>query len=139
MKLLEKSFHKIAEIIQALSEDENRRKRLLDVRNWLVFQATEHIKETDEQYMVYESTGHLSGGEKAQITYTILGAALAYQFGIDRGGHKDKSFRFIVVDEAFSKLDPEKSRYLMDLCKQLHFAAFGGYAFRQNSCSGALY
>jgi uncharacterized protein YPO0396 len=70
--------------------------------------------------MVYESTGHLSGGEKAQITYTILGAALAYQFGIDRGGHKDKSFRFIVVDEAFSKLDPEKSRYLMDLCKQLH-------------------
>ncbi len=120
MKLLEKSFHKIAEIIHELSEDENRRKRLLDVRNWLVFQATEHHKDTDEQYMVYESTGHLSGGEKAQITYTILGAALAYQFGIDRGGHKDKSFRFIVVDEAFSKLDPEKSRYLMDLCKQLH-------------------
>lgn len=120
MKLLEKSFHKIAEIIRELSEDENRRKRLLDVRNWLVFQATEHHKDTDKQYMVYESTGHLSGGEKAQITYTILGAALAYQFGIDRGGHKDKSFRFIVVDEAFSKLDPEKSRYLMDLCKQLH-------------------
>ncbi len=120
MQLLEQSFLKIKGIIEELKSDENRRKRLLDVRNWLVFRATEHFQETDEQYMVYESTGHLSGGEKAQITYTILGAALAYQFGIDRGGFQDKSFRFIVVDEAFSKLDPEKSRYLMDLCAQLH-------------------
>jgi uncharacterized protein YPO0396 len=118
--LLEKSFTIIKSIIESLRDDENYRKRVLDVRNWLMFHATEHFAETHEVRNVYESTGHLSGGEKAQITYTILGAALAYQFGIDRGGHEEKSFRFIVVDEAFSKLDPEKSKYLMELCKQLH-------------------
>jgi uncharacterized protein YPO0396 len=120
ISLLEKSFAIIKSIIESLREDENYRKRVLDVRNWLMFHATEHFAETHEIRNVYESTGHLSGGEKAQITYTILGAALAYQFGIDRGGHQEKSFRFIVVDEAFSKLDPEKSKYLMELCKQLH-------------------
>jgi uncharacterized protein YPO0396 len=120
ISLLEKSFAIIKSIIESLREDENYRKRVLDVRNWLMFHATEHFAETNEVRNVYESTGHLSGGEKAQITYTILGAALAYQFGIDRGGHQEKSFRFIVVDEAFSKLDPEKSKYLMELCKQLH-------------------
>ena len=118
--LLERSFKIITSIIQDLAQDENYRKRVLDVRNWLMFNAKEHFAETHETRNVYESTGHLSGGEKAQITYTILGAAIAYQFGIDRGGHQEKSFRFIVVDEAFSKLDPEKSKYLMELCKQLH-------------------
>jgi uncharacterized protein YPO0396 len=118
--LLKRSFDRIRAIIETLRESESYRRRVLDVRNWLIFSATEHIQENGEQFNVYESTGHLSGGEKAQITYTILGAALAYQFGIDQAGKQAKSFRFIMVDEAFSKLDPEKSKYLMELCEQLH-------------------
>ena len=31
-----------------------------------------------------------------------------------------KSLRFITVDEAFSKLDPEKSQFLMKFCDQLN-------------------
>ena len=118
--ILDQSFARIRTIIESLKNDENYRNRVIDVRNWLDFEAAEYYQEGGGLANVYPDTGHLSGGEKAQITYTILGAALAYQFGIDRGGHKDKSFRFIVVDEAFSKLDPEKSRYLMELCDQLH-------------------
>ena len=64
--------------------------------------------------------GQLSGGEKAQLTYTILCSAIAYQFGITRDGHNSRSLRFIAVDESFSNQDEEKATYLMELCKQLH-------------------
>ncbi|MEM0996215.1 MAG: SbcC/MukB-like Walker B domain-containing protein [Bacteroidota bacterium] len=118
--ILERSFQQIRGIIDLLSEDENYRQRVLDVRNWYHFSAKEYYRNSGEVANAYTTTGHLSGGEKAQITYTILGAALAYQFGIKaQASARDRSFRFIVVDEAFSKLDPEKSRYLMDLCRQL--------------------
>lgn len=120
----EEGFQRIQALLQRLTEDENWRKTVTDVRHWMSFSAREYHREDDTPGKVYESTGELSGGEKAQLTYTILSAALAYQFGL--GEESDGTgccpgFRFIVVDEAFSKLDPEKSRYLMDLCRQLDF------------------
>ncbi len=118
--ILEQSFLKIQSIIQRLTEDENWRRKVTDVRNWLEFSAIEYYRADNKQFKYYESSGGLSGGEKAQLSYTILGAAIAYQFGINQHGKQPKSFRFIAVDEAFSKLDPEKSHYLMALCKQLH-------------------
>ena len=68
-----------------------------------------------------DSTGGKSGGEQAKITYTVLAAALTYQFNISAGERNARSFRFIVVDEAFSKLDPENSAYLLDLLTKLKF------------------
>jgi uncharacterized protein YPO0396 len=118
--ILEESFYKIQKIITALTLDENYRKKVTDVRNWLDFSAKEFYREDNVQFKFYESSSGLSGGEKAQLSYTILGAAIAYQFGINMKGKQPKSFRFIAVDEAFSKLDPDKSIYLMELCKQLH-------------------
>ena len=64
--------------------------------------------------------GQLSGGEKAQLTYTILGSAIAYQFGLLKDGLETDSFRFIAIDEAFKAQDEDKARYLITLCKQLH-------------------
>jgi len=64
--------------------------------------------------------GQLSGGEKAQLTYTILGSAIAYQFGLTKDGLQSNSFRFIAIDEAFKSQDEDKARYLIMLCKQLH-------------------
>ncbi|MDO5570238.1 MAG: SbcC/MukB-like Walker B domain-containing protein [Bacteroidales bacterium] len=119
--ILEKSFNNIKSLIDDLSDNELWRKTVTDVRNWFSFKAKEHYVENPEQiYKIYESTGKLSGGEKAQLTYTILGSALAYQFGIAQNGLNPNSFRFICVDESFSNQDDEKSRYLMELCKQLH-------------------
>src|SRR5690606_12456127 len=71
-------------------------------------------------YRSYTGTEKLSGGEQAQLTYTILGSAIAYQFGISKEGLDTRSFRFICVDEAFSRQDEDKARYLMDLCQQLN-------------------
>ena len=91
------------------------------MRNWLKFKAVEcHHEEPGKVARSYTGTAKLSGGEGAQLTYTILGSAIAYQFGIHREGLNPDSFRYICVDEAFSKQDDEKARFLMELCKQLH-------------------
>ncbi len=120
-EILEESFNHIRSLIEDLSDNEMWRQNVTDVRNWFTFKAKEHFSENENQiYKIYESTGKLSGGEKAQLTYTILGSAIAYQFGISQSGLNPNSFRFICVDESFSNQDEEKSRYLMELCQQLH-------------------
>ncbi|MGC4102358.1 ATP-binding protein [Ferruginibacter sp.] len=119
----EKSQHfnqKIHPLIESLDANENYRNKVLDVRNWFEFWADEKYRSTEELKKTYRQMGQLSGGEKAQLTYTILCSAIAYQFGITKEGKNSKSLRFIAVDESFSNQDEEKATYLMELCKQLH-------------------
>lgn len=106
--------------IMALAEDERYRTKVLDVRNWFEFWADEIFRADHSLKKSYRQMGQLSGGEKAQLTYTILCSAIAYQFGITKEGHNARSLRFIAVDESFSNQDEEKATYLMELCKQLH-------------------
>lgn len=110
---------KIQPLIQHL-RDEQWRRKVMDVRNWYSYRAEEFYKETEQKHNVYESMGQLSGGEKAQLTYTILGSAIAYQFGLTKDGLQSNSLRFIAIDEAFKAQDEDKARYLISLCKQLH-------------------
>ena len=106
--------------IETLDASESYRSRVLDVRNWFEFWADEKFRETNELKKTYRQMGQLSGGEKAQLTYTILCSAIAYHFGITREGRNSRSLRFIAVDESFSNQDEEKATYLMELCQQLH-------------------
>jgi uncharacterized protein YPO0396 len=118
--ILEASYVKIKELIDDLESKEAWRREVMDVRQWLRFVAREVRAEDKTTYRSYTGTEKLSGGEQAQLTYTILGSAIAYQFGITSDGLSHRSFRFICVDEAFSRQDEEKARYLMNLCKQLN-------------------
>ena len=117
---LEKSFKRIQKIIEELSNNESWRKKVTDVRNWLEFAAIERFRADDTERQYYMDSQSLSGGEKAKLAYTILASAIAYQFGIRNENNHRKSFRFAVVDEAFSKVDPENSIYAMELFKQLN-------------------
>ena len=117
---LEKCFKRIKTIIEELSNNEPWRKKVTDVRNWLEFAAIERYRADDAQRQYYMDSQSLSGGEKAKLAYTILASAIAYQFGIRSANNQKKSFRFAVVDEAFSKVDPENSIYAMELFKQLN-------------------
>jgi uncharacterized protein YPO0396 len=103
-------------------DKEEWRKKVMDVRSWFTYKAEEFYKENNQKFKTYEAMGQLSGGEKAQLTYTILGSAIAYQFGLTNNnqGLEPKSFRFIAIDEAFKAQDEDKARYLITLCKQLH-------------------
>lgn len=101
-------------------EDEKWRTKVMKVRTWYEYRAEEFYKENDQKFKTYSGMGQLSGGEKAQLTYTILGSAIAYQFGLTKAGMNNNSFRFIAIDEAFKAQDEDKAQYLMKLCKQLH-------------------
>lgn len=119
----EKTLHftqKIQPLIAELDASDTYRNKVMDVRNWFEFWADEKYRSNNETRKTYRQMGQLSGGEKAQLTYTILCSAIAYQFGITREGRASKSLRFIAVDESFSNQDEEKATYLMELCKQLH-------------------
>ncbi len=114
-------YNHIEPLISKLDKEEWR-KKIMDVRSWFSYKAEEFYKETNQKFKTYEAMGQLSGGEKAQLTYTILGSAIAYQFGLTNynQGLEPKSFRFIAIDEAFKAQDEDKARYLITLCKQLH-------------------
>lgn len=116
----EEIFARIKGLITELQKEEIRRRKVTDVRNWLTFGAREYTTSEDRQVQYHDNTASYSGGQKAQFTYAILGAAIAHQFGIFQQGKQHKSLRFITVDEAFSKLDPEKSQFLMEFCAQLN-------------------
>jgi uncharacterized protein YPO0396 len=101
-------------------DHEDWRKKVMQVRFWFNYKAEEFYREDHRKFKTYENMGQLSGGEKAQLTYTILGSAIAYQFGLTKEGLQSDSFRFIAIDEAFKAQDEDKARYLINLCKQLH-------------------
>lgn len=117
---LEISFKKVKTIIERMANDEAWRKKVTDVRNWLEFGALEKHRFDASPKRYYDDSQGLSGGEKAKLAYTILASAIAYQFGINQKGYQSKSFRFVVVDEAFSKVDPENAMFAMELFKQLN-------------------
>jgi len=113
-------FHNHIEPLISKLDKEEWRKKVMEVRSWFNYKAEEFYKETNTKFKTYENMGQLSGGEKAQLTYTILGSAIAYQFGLTKEGLQSNSFRFIAIDEAFKSQDEDKARYLVTLCKQLH-------------------
>ena len=100
-------------------KDDALRTKVLDTRRKYVFSAKEvNADETTKLY--YQDTGALSGGEKAKLTYTILAASIAYQFNLDDSDNLKKGpFRFVILDEAFSKSDARNSEYALQLFKEL--------------------
>lgn len=123
LEMWKETVQKIGDIIRRLEDNDLWRKEVTDVRNWLSFKTQQYYIGSDEvvRGTLLDGTGGKSGGEQAKITYTILAAALTYQFNISADERNARSFRFIVVDEAFSKLDPENSAYLLDLLTALKF------------------
>lgn len=120
-------FERIKTLLDRLKNEERWCKKVTDVRNWADFSVLEKNRETHEQKNYYSDSAGLSGGQKAKLAFTILGSAIAYQYGLDleseplTKGKKSSgnSFRFIVIDEAFSKSDEKNSRYAMELFHNL--------------------
>ncbi len=94
--------------------------KVTDVRNWFLFAASERWREDDSEYEHYSDSGGKSGGQKEKLAYTILAASLAYQFGLEWGAVRSRSFRFVVIDEAFGRGSDESARYGLRLFEQLN-------------------
>lgn len=104
--------------------DERWTAKVTDVRNWFTFSASEKWTETDEEYEHFTDSGGKSGGQKEKLAYTILAAALAFQFGLGAGkatarNGAGRSFRFVVIDEAFGRGSDESARYGLELFQRM--------------------
>ena len=94
--------------------------KVTDVRNWYNFSASERWREGDEEKEFYSDSAGKSGGQKEKLAYTILASALAYQFGLEWGDNRSRSFRFVAIDEAFGKGSDESTRYALELFRKLN-------------------
>ena len=94
--------------------------KVTDVRNWFVFAASERWREDHSEYEHYADSGGKSGGQKEKLAYTVLAASLAYQFGLEWGEIHSRSFRFVVIDEAFGRGSDESAQYGLKLFAQLN-------------------
>ncbi len=123
----EAKFLQVKKIIERFSgreeySDMDRRwtAKVTDVRNWFVFAASERWREDDTEYEHYADSGGKSGGQKEKLAYTVLAASLAYQFGLEWGAVRSRSFRFVVIDEAFGRGSDESANYGLRLFDQLN-------------------
>lgn len=95
-------------------------RKVTDVRNWFVFSASERWREDDREHEHYTDAGGKSGGQKEKLAYTVLAASLAYQFGLEWGVLRSRSFRFVVIDEAFGRGSDESARYGLELFRRMN-------------------
>ncbi|WP_375470285.1 ATP-binding protein [uncultured Nostoc sp.] len=118
----EKRFHNIqTRLIERFQSSEQRWTLLVtDVRNWLDFSVSERYRSDNIEKEHHTDSSGKSGGQKVKLAYTILASAIAYQFGLNQDTTKNKSFRFVVIDEAFSKSDDKNARYAMELFNNLN-------------------
>jgi uncharacterized protein YPO0396 len=106
---------------EGLSELDRRwTSKVTDVRNWFLFAASERWREDGSEHEHYADSGGKSGGQKEKLAYTILAASLAYQFGLEWGAIRSRSFRFVVIDEAFGRGSDESAQYGLRLFQQLN-------------------
>lgn len=100
--------------------DKRWRRKVTDVCNWFVFAASERWQEDQSEYEHYTDSGGKSGGQKEKLAYTVLAASLAYQFGLEWGAIRSRTFRFVAIDEAFGRGSDESTRYSLELFKKLN-------------------
>ncbi|MCG5541803.1 MULTISPECIES: ATP-binding protein [unclassified Halorhodospira] len=122
----EARFARIRAIIERLrgregtaEADRRWRRKVTDVRNWFTFSAEERWREDDAPYEHYTDSGGKSGGQKEKLAYTVLAASLAYQFGLDWERQRSRSFRFVLIDEAFGRGSDESARFGLELFQRL--------------------
>ncbi len=123
----EAKFLQVRQIIERLrgregqgEQDRRWTAKVTDVRNWFVFSGSERWREDDREHEHYSDSGGKSGGQKEKLAYTILAASLAYQFGLVWGEKRSRSFRFVVIDEAFGRGSDESAHYGLKLFQQLN-------------------
>ena len=100
--------------------DQRWTRKVTDVRQWFSFAASERYREDDTEYEHYTDSGGKSGGQKEKLAYTVLAASLVYQFGIESGEVRSRSFRFVMIDEAFGRGSDESARFGLELFQRLN-------------------
>ena len=93
--------------------------KVTDVRNWFTFAASERWREDDNEHEHYSDSGGKSGGQRKTGLHHSGG-----QFGLSVwpgvGAVRSRTFRFVVIDEAFGRGSDESAEYGLKLFAQLN-------------------
>lgn len=108
------SFERLKALIDYIKHNRAAALAGANSNNWLTFTVIESERATDRPITVSSDSAGDSGGQKAKLAFTILAAALCFQFRHSRQ-QDSNAFRLVMVDEMFSKSDDENSRYALDL------------------------
>ena len=118
----EQKFLQVKALVERLNGREGQadldarwRAKVTDVRNWFEFGAKERWRADGAEREFYRDSSGKSGGQKEKLAYTILAAALAYQFGLGDLHARKRHFRFVVIDEAFGRGSDDSTRYGLEL------------------------
>lgn len=118
------AFEAVKELLGFL-QDEAVRKTVLDARQWRLFAVELRdptIADPLKQRKFYlENTDGLSGGQKNKLSVTLLASALAFQYDVAGVRAVPGTFRTVIIDEAFARLDSENARYALELFKRFDF------------------
>ncbi len=114
----EARYLRIEKLIVRLREEPRWREKVADVRRWFDFAAREIDAASGQERACYEDSTGQSGGEKAKLAFTILVAAIAYQYDLVPGKSSSDRFHFVVVDEMFSKVGDQYAEYALELFRK---------------------
>ena len=98
--------------------DKKWRKKVTDVRNWFSFGANEKYLGDGSLKEYYSDSSGKSGGQKEKLAYTVLASSIAFAYGLEE--NSSKSFRFVMIDEAFGKGSDDSTKYGLELFKKLN-------------------
>ncbi|WP_295354684.1 ATP-binding protein [uncultured Succinivibrio sp.] len=127
LQISEERFMRVKELIErfkgrqdSVEADRRWRLKVTDVRRWYEFAAQELYDADDSQYEYYKDSSGKSGGQKEKLAYTILATSLAYQFGTGfEDNSSNRSFRFVIIDEAFGRGSDDSANFGLKLFKKL--------------------
>lgn len=100
------------------------RRDVLDSRRWFTFVAQEYKLHTDGSEDIindYDGASGSSGGQKERLAMTVMAAGLAWRFGMVNQVTASKSFRILMLDEAFKNSHDDTTRALLELFKAFGF------------------
>jgi uncharacterized protein YPO0396 len=117
---IKESFTRIEALITFVQKTREAALIGANTNHWLTFTVVESVRETGAQVTVSSDTSGDSGGLKAKLAFTILAAALCFQFKHSRE-RDSNAFRLVLIDEMFSKSDDENSRYALELFTRFDF------------------
>ncbi len=109
--------------VRDVPENGTWRREVLDTRRWFTFVAQEYKLNGDGSEQIvndYDGASGTSGGQKERLAMTVMAAGLAWRLGIVDQARSSRSFRVLMLDEAFKNSHDETTRALLGL-----FEAFG--------------
>ena len=104
--------------VNLVDVDKKWRKKVTDVRNWFSFGANENYLGDGSLKEYYSDSSGKSGGQKEKLAYTVLASSIAFAYGLEE--NSAKSFRFVMIDEAFGKGSDDSTKYGLELFKKLN-------------------